>query len=164
VVLTHDLEGEYGHPRHKLTAEHALICIKQAGNPEFYPDSVAEYGTWNVAKGYIHLYPDKQVTMDWYELIPSMGNRSALDIAKQAFRAHRSQYVKGRHRVSTSGRTNCLLYGLVHTLVGDDTKPDFLNNFSPKTLIPLNPHYYGIAVIRWASLLITGFAGGMDVL
>ena len=55
VVVTHDLNGEYGHGQHKMMADAAIQGYTLAADSASYPESAAEYGTWQVRKLYVHL-------------------------------------------------------------------------------------------------------------
>ena len=44
VILTHDLNGEYGHNQHKVTARTMQAAIEAAADPTRYPASAQLYG------------------------------------------------------------------------------------------------------------------------
>ncbi|MBQ8537526.1 MAG: PIG-L family deacetylase, partial [Clostridia bacterium] len=66
VVVTHDLNGEYGHGAHKVTAEAAVRALERAADPGSYQDLRERYGVWDVPKLYLHLYEENVVDMDWH--------------------------------------------------------------------------------------------------
>jgi LmbE family N-acetylglucosaminyl deacetylase len=140
VVLTHDLKGEYGHGAHMLTANSVQTCVEKSGDPAFFPASAERYGTWNVAKCYLHLYKENPAVMDWEESVPALGGESALVIARRAFREHITQSSFGMD-VRTTSRTSCIRFGLAYTQVGADAaKNDFMENVGENTRDALNPH------------------------
>ena len=48
VMLTHDINGEYGHGAHKLCASVAQYCVERTGDEAFMPESAEKWGTWCV--------------------------------------------------------------------------------------------------------------------
>ena len=127
VVLSHDLQGEYGHPAHVICARGAVAALHVAANEEAYPDSAALYGTWNVPKLYLHLHSDSAIEMDWQQPLASLGGATPLDVSREAFDQHRSQRTK--YNVEVKGSHSAARFGLVRSLVGyDEAKNDFFEN------------------------------------
>ncbi len=131
VVVAQDLEGEYGHGMHMLTARKVLEAVETlAWDENSFPESAARYGTCDVDKLYLHLYPNDQITMNWRVPLPSFGGRTALEVAIAAFAEHRSQ-VKD-FDVLDSGPDNCALFGLASSMVGpDEAKDDLFEHVTP---------------------------------
>ena len=128
VVVTHDVNGEYGHGAHRVCADMMRECVPQAGDAEFEPEIAAQYGVWTVKKLYLHLYGENRVTMNWREPLTAFGGRTALEMTQEAFALHVSQQNKG-HRVKDEGELSCAEYGLCLTTVGPDVlKNDFFEN------------------------------------
>ena len=123
VLLTHDINGEYGHGAHRVCADAAMHCLKLAANKKKYPRSAKEYGVWDVPKCYIHLYPENVVDMDWRVPLASFGGKTSFEVAEEGFRCHVSQQ-ETRYTVEDSGDWDCSLFGLYRSLVGDDTEDD----------------------------------------
>ena len=98
VVVTQDLEGEYGHPQHKMVADAACTAFELAADAGKYPDSLALYGTWEVKKLYIHLYgtPREQVEFDWTVPLDSLGGETPNERAADAYAMHKTQVGQGR--------------------------------------------------------------------
>lgn len=44
VMLTHDINGEYGHGAHKLCASVAQYCVERTGDEAFMPESAEKWG------------------------------------------------------------------------------------------------------------------------
>ncbi len=140
VVVTHDLNGEYGHGQHKMTADAAIQGYTLAADPAAYPESAEKYGTWQVKKLYVHLYGDEsvQTKMDWTVPLKSLGGKTGLEAAEEAFALHVSQQtaeakVNGKWRrlsVETHGTAySNTTFGLYASQVGpDETHTDFLEH------------------------------------
>ena len=130
VLLTHDLEGEYGHGAHRVCADAVMHCLDYAGNEKKYPDSVREYGTWDVPKCYIHLWKENVIDMDWRQPLGAFGGKTSFEVAEDAFRCHISQQ-KTDYHVEDWGPWDNSLFGLYRSLVGpDELKNDFFENLN----------------------------------
>lgn len=130
VLLTHDIKGEYGHGAHRACADGVQNALTAAADPKKYPESAKEYGTWDVPKCYIHLYKENTLDMDWRVPLSAFGGKTAFDVAEEAFRCHVSQQNTDYH-VEDWGPYDNSLFGLVRSLVGDDTeKNDFFENIT----------------------------------
>ena len=93
VVVTHAIDGEYGHPQHKMVSDSAINCLEKASDAEQYPESAAMYGTWTVKKLYIHLYGDEntQTDFDWNQPAEALGGLTPNEISEKAFEMHVTQ-------------------------------------------------------------------------
>jgi hypothetical protein len=130
VLLTQDVGGEYGHGAHRVCADAAMHCIGLAADAKKYPGSVKAYGTWDVPKCYIHLYPENVVDMDWRQPLASFGGRTSFEVAEDAFRCHVSQQ-KTDYHVEDWGSCDNSLFGLYRSLVGpDEEKNDFFEHLN----------------------------------
>lgn len=128
VLITHDLDGEYGHAAHKVCADATLNCLALAADETKYRDSAKAYGVWEVPKCYLHLYPENVVDMDWRRPLNAFGGQTGFQVAEAAFRCHISQQ-KTDYHVEDWGSYDNSLFGLAHTLVGDDVNGnDFFEN------------------------------------
>ena len=81
VVVSHDVNGEYGHGAHRVCADVALYCVQNCMRLDVESESAAEYGLWTVQKLYLHLYGDDPLELDW--------NRSPRSAGVQACRRRR---------------------------------------------------------------------------
>lgn len=113
VIVTHDVNGEYGHGYHMLTN----VAVGQA----------VEKSIWQVPKTYYHLLKDGEIVLNLRTPIADMGGRTALEIAKEAYKQHVSQqwcwfYVDDEYEYS------CAKFGLYRSLVGADTDNDLMCN------------------------------------
>ena len=113
VTVTHDFNGEYGHGFHQLTAKAVAQALEQSNHV--------------VSKAYFHLYPENKIRMDLNIPLASMGGKTALEAAKEAYLKHVSQqwcwfYVSDNYKYS------CADFGLYQTTVGADTTDSMLDH------------------------------------
>lgn len=131
VMLTHDINGEYGHGAHKLCASVAQYCVERTGDEAFMPESAEKWGTWCVKKLYLHLGRENTVTMDWRVPLSSMGGKTGLELAQEAYAFHITQH-KTSFAVTDEGRTSNAKFSLVYSSVGEDCiGGDFFEHISP---------------------------------
>jgi len=141
VVVTQDINGEYGHPQHKMVADAAIKCFTKAADASEFPESADQYGTWQVKKLYVHLYgeEDSQTVLDWEKPLNAFGGKTGAQIASEAFALHVSQKGMGAGKgskfeeftVETTGAKKYPYdhFGLHSTEVGqDEAKDDFLEH------------------------------------
>ena len=129
VMVTHGENGEYGHGAHKATCDAAKQCVKLAAKSGSYPNSVKEYGTWQVKKLYLHEYTKKVIPCDWNIPLEAFGGKTGYEVAAESFQFHRSQIRRNwamepdgtvRNNKGVLEHDNSL-FGLYFTKVGDDT-------------------------------------------
>ena len=139
VVVTQDINGEYGHPQHEMLVDAAIKCWEKAGDGSAFPDSLSAYGAWEVKKLYVHLYEKDCTAFNWDVPLESMGGRTANEAAEDAFKLHVTQAGKGNkfngERVPFSvaeygvKRYPNNRFGLYASRVGEDeTHTDFLEH------------------------------------
>lgn len=130
VVVTQDpLKGEYGHWQHILGANAAFKAVGLAGDPTFDPESAAEYGAWSPLKLYQHMVTDNGITLDCKAPLSSYGGKSALSVAKAAYKCHKSQLGYSFSPSIEEGNYGDLrLYGLTYSAVGPDTGNDMFEH------------------------------------
>ncbi len=135
VVVTHDLDGEYGHGAHKLTALAAQKAVEAAGKAGEYEKSEDTYGLWQVKKCYLHLYGKNKLKMDWNAKLSTFGGMTALDMAKAGYDLHVSQHFRERPVIDTGEYDNSA-FGLYYSSVGaDSVGGDMFENVPP----PVSP-------------------------
>lgn len=142
VVVTQDIDGEYGHGQHKMTvdaAQRAVALAAEEGGA--YLDSFLEHGAWGVKKLYLHLYPENQLTFDWSLPLQSMGGKSGIQLAEEAYAFHVTQRGSGMSVTETGSEYDNRVFGLAYTAVGPDVrKDDFLENiYEPASFVPITP-------------------------
>ena len=134
VVITHDVNGEYGNPGHKLVSKKCQEAVAAASDPDKFPASAEEYGTWQVKKFYLHLYQENQIVMDFDTPLSAFNGKTAFEMAQDAYAFHQSQRRSWLDELK-SNRYDCRKYGLFSTTVGPDVeKNDFLENIPPELL------------------------------
>lgn len=142
VVVTHDLNGEYGHGQHKMVADAAIACYDRSPDATADPETAESYGLWQVKKLYIHLYGDEenQTQFDWNIPLHSMDGQTGTELAVAAYALHRTQVgaeakLHGKNRRLSvelfggpDGYDNTR-FGLYASTVGEDSlHTDFLEN------------------------------------
>jgi LmbE family N-acetylglucosaminyl deacetylase len=132
VVVTHDVNGEYGHPEHIKTSAIVRRAVELAADPAYDTDSVKEYGTWQVQKEYIHMWQENPLLLDINVPLENMDGRTAMQIAKAAFAYHKTQQ---KWSVAVQNRKNPIgQFGLYFTTVGLDSGiNDMMENVVPPT-------------------------------
>lgn len=147
VMLSHDVEGEYGHGAHRVCADAAQYCVANAADEQFQPKSAQAYGTWQVKKLYLHLAKEQPIRMDWNVPLSAFDGKTGIQLAQEAYDLHVTQQ-NTEFVVTDEGETNCADFGLVFTAVGEDVlKNDFLENIPAENLsssgasevVPLDP-------------------------
>lgn len=134
VVVTHDLEGEYGHGAHCAAADSALFAFDAAADAAY---TQAPGAPWQVKKLYLHLWAENQLRMDWKTPMELFGGKTPLEVAREGYACHVTQR-GGRHdfqkktfwfKVYDGGVLDNALFGLSRSVVGlDEAKNDFLEN------------------------------------
>ncbi len=140
VVVSHDLDGEYGHGTHVFCASALTEAINLAADEAQYPDSAAQYGAWQVEKTYLHLYEENPITMDWDTPLESLGGKTPFQVTQEGFGCHKSQHwtwfkgwIYGSNNQITKATQIATYspcqYGLYDTKVGpDQAGGDFMEN------------------------------------
>lgn len=123
VIVTHDVNGEYGHGAHKACCWAVQKCVELAANEKKYMESAKEYGPWQVKKAYIHLYEGEQgqIDFDWRQPMESFQGKTIHEITTEAFALHKTQAASGRFVVEDHGKYDNSLFGLFYSTVGPDT-------------------------------------------
>jgi len=134
VIVSHDINGEYGHGAHRATAYCLLKAVPLATDATLYPDSATTYGTWQTQKLYLHLYAEQSRTMNWRVPLSAFNGKTALELANEAYDMHVSQ--QGYHQtVYDEGDYNSAVFGLAYSAVGtDEAKDDFFEHIDPARL------------------------------
>ena len=130
VLIGQDPEnGEYGHGGHMWCARIIKDAVDVTGDPESYPESAAQYGTWDVPKTYFHLWPENELVLDARTPLSSFDGKTEIEVAKEAYEEHQSQqwcwfYVSDGYDEDGNPdgyEYSCTDYGLYRTLAGADT-------------------------------------------
>lgn len=125
VIVTHDINGEYGHGAHKASNWAVRQCIQRAASPAEDKQSYHKYGVWQVKKVYFHLYKGKnclgQIVFDWQKPEECFDGKNMLTVAAEAFQLHQSQSRATIYAVRDYGPYDCSRFGLYYSTVGEDT-------------------------------------------
>ncbi len=148
VVVGQDVNGEYGHPQHQVNVDTLRQALEISADASKYPESAAEYGTWDVPKAYLHLWEEHAITMDWDRPIAKFGGKTAYQMTKLGYACHASQqytwftrWLNGDDGSFTSA-TQITTYspcrwGLFRTLVGyDEAGGDFFEHLTARGKTP----------------------------
>ena len=129
LVVAQDPNGEYHHWQHVDGVIAVRKAVELAADASYDPDSAELYGTWQVKKLYLHLFPENTITLDIHAPLAGFGGRSALEVAREAFLCHKSQR-NSRHAGKNEGVYDISAFGLAFTAVGPDTpgKNDMFEN------------------------------------
>lgn len=141
VVVSHDLDGEYGHGTHVMAAAALTEAIEYTGDKEKYPESAEKYGIWEIDKLYLHLYEENQIVMDYDIPLESFGGKTAYEVSCEGFACHKSQHWTWFYKWIYGSEENPVTkasqirtyspckYGLYYTSVGTDVEGgDFFEN------------------------------------
>lgn len=133
VVVGHDLDGEYGHLTHSLSAKILCESLEISADPNSFPESYAQYGGWDVPKTYLHLYKENPVYIEWSDLVLTrFGDKTAFAAAQEAFSKYASQQSYKLTPSTPDSVYNCRKFGLYRSTVGSDSKGnDFMENIIP---------------------------------
>ncbi len=133
VVVGHDVNGEYGHGQHRYNTDTLRKALEVSADAAQYPQSAAQYGTWDVPKTYLHLWAQNPLTMNYDTPLDYYGGRTAYEVSKAGYAKHFSQqytwftgWLKGSSWAPYTKALQIttyspLKYGLYRTTVGWDT-------------------------------------------
>ena len=140
VIVSHDIDGEYGHGAHMFTALCLQEAVALAADPEYHTESYAKYGTHQIKKLYLHLYDENKIYLGGLDTpLDEFGGLTAIEISKQNISHYASQLMFQVVRVhDETSPFSCYRYGLAYTSVGYDTKMnDMFENVGPDpTAVP----------------------------
>ncbi len=141
VIVSHDINGEYGHGTHILCTAAIRDYLQHAEDADYFTESATRYGLWTPQKTYLHLYSENQITLDLDKPLESFGGRTAFEVTQDGFGYHKSQHWTWFYRwiygtadapitkASEITSYSPCLYGLYQTSVGSDTVGgDFFEN------------------------------------
>lgn len=128
VVVTQDLNGEYGHGQHMFLSNNLVNAVDLAADANYDTASAEKYGSWEVDKFYIHIYEENQINLDMRSQLDSFNGLRGIDVARQAYLCHQSQQWCD-FTVDDYGPYSCACFGLYKSRVGEDVaKNDLLEN------------------------------------
>lgn len=134
VVVTQDVDGEYGHGGHMLFVKAVCEAIEVSNNFNEYPELSKKYGAWEPSKTYLHLYKDNAISLEINKPLAYLNGRTAIKALQDAYDKHVSQH-QWDFKVTDSGFCStgtalydCSAFGLIKSTVGNDTGNDMLEN------------------------------------
>lgn len=128
VIVSHDINGEGGDHKRILTAMLMQYAIDAAADPDEYPESAEEYGTWQVKKLYLHLGGESVIDFDWTGEETETGV-SPIAAAQTAFEYYAT--ISGKYSILETGEYDSSIYGLEYSSIGADTRHnDFFENIA----------------------------------
>ncbi len=143
VLVSHDLNGEYGHGAHVLVSTAITEVIEVSDDANEYKESADKYGTWTPLKTYLHLYNENKVNLDWDTPLESMDGKTPFQVSQEGFNCHKSQHwtwfygwMYGKNGETVTKASQITQYspcefGLYDTKVGpDENKNDFMENIT----------------------------------
>lgn len=117
VIFTQDTEGEYGHWQHCQTVKCALAAIPLAADSSYDTESAEQYGVWQVQKAYVHVYPERKITLDTRTPLEAFGGLTALEVAQAAYKKHVSQITAHAYEVRDDYKYSIADFGLAFSAV-----------------------------------------------
>ncbi|NLI55244.1 MAG: hypothetical protein GX417_13175 [Clostridiales bacterium] len=145
VMISHDTEGEYGHWQHKNVSKAVCEAVISAADATYDPESVRQYGVFQVKKLYLHLYPENKIKLDVMSPLQEFNYLNIVDISRSAFQQHISQAQASHYDDNNDGVYSLSDFGLYYSSVGADTTgsdmfenidPELLSNYIPPTPMP----------------------------
>ena len=133
VVVTQDIDGEYGHPMHQVLSHAVLNVFPLTGDATRWPESAARWGAWAGSKLYLHLWKENASVFDWSRPLAGFGGMTGLELADTAYRTmHITQRTSGMSVEETGREYDNTRFGLAVSLVGPDEEGgDFFEHLDP---------------------------------
>lgn len=119
-MVTHALNGEYGHGAHRAVADTTAKMIRHTSDPNYYKESAVNWGTWTVKKLYLHQYKNHRIRLDWSKPLKAFKDETSLSVATRALKCHRSQLKRWSMERANTPKTDNRIFGLYFTTVGYD--------------------------------------------
>ena len=126
-MVTHDIDGEYGHGTHVLLSKVVRDALEITADATKFPELALEYGTHDVAKTYIHLYEENKIVLDMRTPLDEFGGLTGLEVCDKAYKKHATQQWT-YYKVSDTWDYSISEFGLYRTTVGVDSGNDILEN------------------------------------
>jgi LmbE family N-acetylglucosaminyl deacetylase len=128
VVVTHALDGEYGHPNHVGTALSVTKAVAWAAAADARPVPSGGPPPWPVQKLYVHRWATRPMEHRWNIPILGMNGRTCQQLGVEGGQQHVSQGYAGKDFSELDGPM-LTRFGLYATRVGaDKTGGDFFEN------------------------------------
>jgi len=123
VIVTHAMDGEYGHPNHVGCTLSVTKAFAGAADPVAFPVPPGGPAPWAPRKLYLHRWPTRPIEVRWDVPVPGLNGRTCLDLGNAGGRRHVSQGYANRDFAELDGDRSSK-FGLYASTVGWDTKTD----------------------------------------
>ena len=138
IIITHDLNGEYGHDSHKATARATTNAFFIAADPSATATNLIGLPPWQAKKLYLHLYPTNQFFHQYWESpVSFLNNQSARQLVDAGLTNHVSQTIGGpggQTRVATS----VYRFGEIYDAYPSEWWGLFATTVGPDPVLPFN--------------------------
>jgi hypothetical protein len=145
VVVSHDLDGEYGNAAHMMTAYGLRKAVKDAASTRYFSDSLEAYGVWQIKRLFLHFYEDGEasVSIDREAALNAFLGRTALAVEEDLYEAFSEEY---RYPLDVGDKTYSVAdYGLYYSDPELDVLPQDNDFFYGLNTIRLNgPNAHGV--------------------
>lgn len=129
VIVTHDINGEYGHPTHKLLPYLIKKSILMSKDKNIYNESYIKYGIHQIKKLYLHNYYKNDIIINWNESSSLLDRKTPFEVALVGYDKYYSQHNIFRMNDNRVRKYPNDKYELIYTIVGNDIKKnDFFEN------------------------------------
>jgi len=93
VVVSHDVDGEYGHAAHKLTASYIQRAVEDAASTRSNKASLEKYGAWQTLRLFLHFYEKGEtVSIDRDASLSAFGGRTAAEVEEDLYESFSDEY------------------------------------------------------------------------
>ncbi len=138
VVVSHDLDGEYGNAAHMMTAYGLRKAVKDAASVRYFSDSLEKYGVWQIERLFLHFYDDGEasVSLDRETALDAFSGRTALEVEEDLYESFSEEY---RYPLDVGDKTYSIAdYGLYYSDPDLDVLPQDNDIFYGLSTIQLN--------------------------
>ncbi len=143
VVVTHDVNGEYGHGAHRLVSKLTREAVDVCSDYDYYSDSAEKYGVHSPKKTYLHLYEENPIVLDVDRVYLSLTHKTPFETAKAAYACHVSQHKWKDLEVTKSGTNDCRRFGLYKS----ETEFDKASNDIMSGIMPIIPCVSSVSMV-----------------
>jgi len=150
VVVSHDLDGEYGNAVHMLVARDVKKAVEDASVPYRYAASSQEYGTWQPLRLFLHFYGDASYVIDRESTLDAFSGRSIVEVEEDLYESFSDEY---RYALDVGDEVyGSAAYGLAFSSDGstETADGDFFSGISAVQLS--NPNQTSVTVSSDLSL------------
>ena len=158
IAVGHDVNGEYGHGGHCLSADCLMQAVALAGDPASYPQSYEAYGIWDTPKTYLNQWGEKWSVLPIDEPLAYFDGKTAFQVSQEGYACHQSQqwtsftqWLSGTAAAPVTSSAQIKTYrpgrlGLYRSLVGEDPEADTETETETKTEVA--PVFAHITLIK----------------